>query len=147
MKSAIKEIQDLLENALGNVVPVKETIQVSKPSPKIQADYITPVALTIYNKHKKDGCFGHASPKALADAIHSHIPPSPIIDRVEVAKNGFINIFLNLGHLSSTISQICRLNGLSVDLGSPPERVLVDFSSPNIAKDCLLYTSPSPRDS
>lgn len=56
-----------------------------------------------------------------------------MIEKLEVAGAGFINIFLNKSYALEALSAVLK-NGVQ-----PPhcqkQRVLVDFSSPNIAKE------------
>ena len=50
--------------------------------------------------------FGMA-PRKIADAILLHIPADGIIDRVEIAGPGFINIFLSTAYFSSVVMAAC----------------------------------------
>lgn len=58
----------------------------------------------------------------------------PIIKHVEIAGPGFINIFINPTYLSDCIVQI--LNDPMLGVPKPPkQRIIIDFSSPNTAKE------------
>lgn len=74
-------------------------------------------------------------PKELASSIASHVDRGELIDRLEIAGPGFINIFLRPSFLAQEIDELL----LSDRLGVPPltkkEKVIVEFSSPNIAKE------------
>lgn len=76
---------------------------------------------------------GPIGPKDIADAISKNIPVNHLIESVNTAPNGFINIKIATGPLIQTIASIAR-DGIQ-----PPSvtklNVLVDFSSPNIAKE------------
>lgn len=76
---------------------------------------------------------GSISPKDIADAISKCIPTNKLIESVNTAPNGFININLAVAAIVATIADITT-NGVK-----PPNvkkrNVLVDFSSPNIAKE------------
>lgn len=62
-----------------------------------------------------------------------NLPASPIVEKCDVAGAGFINIFLSRTYAANAITTILR------DGVQPPvtkrKRVVVDFSSPNIAKE------------
>ena len=134
MKSLTGALRDLISSAVCKSVPVSETPLVTPAAAKFHMDFVCPVALTIYNKHKSSGCFGLASSKDLAALIHSHLPSHPLVSNIEVASNGFLNIYLNADYLSSQVTNISR-GSLSPDLSILPQKIIVDFSSPNIAKE------------
>jgi arginyl-tRNA synthetase len=134
MKSLTSILRELISSAVSKSVPVSETPMVTPAASKFNMDFVCPVALTIYNKHKSSGCFGIPNQKDLAALIHSHISPHPIVSNIEVASNGFLNIYLNAEYLASQVTSVARGN-LILDLQVAPIKVLVDFSSPNIAKE------------
>ncbi|CAN0368063.1 unnamed protein product, partial [Scytosiphon promiscuus] len=74
-----------------------------------------------------------SNPMAAASAILAVLPESPVIESASVAPGGFINIRLRPAFINRGIAKIVK-NG-----PAPPEhepsRVMVDFSSPNIAKE------------
>lgn len=88
-------------------------------------------ALPIANMFKQLG--QKSPPRDIANKIVAHVSPSPIIEKLEVAGAGFINVFLSKAYVTEKISLILK-NGIQ-----PPfcakQRVLVDFSSPNVAKE------------
>ena len=79
------------------------------------------------------GYAGPKSPKDIADLICRNIPTNPIVESAVPAPNGFINVKISAQTIVSSLA------GIVADGVSPPSipklRVLVDFSSPNIAKD------------
>ena len=70
-----------------------------------------------------------ANPRELAQSIVNALDdPEDMIDRMEVAGPGFINIYLSASWLASHLTQA----------SSPPQNddvVVVDYSSPNLAKE------------
>jgi len=74
-----------------------------------------------------------ASPFAVAEAVAAAVPKSALVGRLEVAKAGFINIYLDSRYLSARMTSIAK-EGLKPP-SVPKQRVLVDYSSPNIAKE------------
>ena len=134
MKSLIGVLKELITQATQASIPVLEEAVVTPAAAKFNMDFVSPVALTIFNKQKSSGCFGLANSKELATRIHSNIQPHPLVSSIEIANNGFLNIFINSDYLSNQITELARGN-LSLDLGRNPLKILVDFSSPNIAKE------------
>lgn len=72
------------------------------------------------------------NPRAVAEKIVSSVPKTNLIEKLEIAGPGFINIFLNRADI---VARVCEL---LTDGVKPPKvvkkRVVVDYSSPNIAK-------------
>ena len=62
-------------------------------------------------------------------------PDSTMISKMEIAGPGFINIFLTPEFLSSEINKVLHDPRLGVPPPHPKERIIVEFSSPNIAKE------------
>ena len=79
-------------------------------------------------------CLGRSkSPKEVADDIVRAVAPKDFIEKLSTAPNGFINIAISSKLLVSTLSNIVT-TGVKPPK-SAPLRMLVDFSSPNIAKE------------
>jgi arginyl-tRNA synthetase len=76
---------------------------------------------------------GPKSPKDLATAIVNALPQNSVISETSVAPNGFINMKVATPILAQTLANIVSL-GLRPP-GGPKLKILVDFSSPNIAKE------------
>ncbi|MBS0648036.1 MAG: arginine--tRNA ligase [Verrucomicrobia bacterium] len=58
-----------------------------------------------------------------------------MIAKMEIAGPGFINIFLDTQFLSSEINKVLQDVRLGIPLPHPRRKVIVEFSSPNIAKE------------
>jgi arginyl-tRNA synthetase len=72
-------------------------------------------------------------PREVAAAIVQQLPEGGWIERAEVAGPGFINVWISKAELGQALETM-----LVGDLGlrtSSPERVVVDYSSPNVAKE------------
>lgn len=79
-------------------------------------------------------------PRDLATLIVQNIDPndkdgSPIIDKLEIAGPGFINITLSPAFLSKKLDAILFTPHLNVTLPQHKQRIIVEFSSPNTAKE------------
>jgi arginyl-tRNA synthetase len=88
-------------------------------------DFATSVALRLAKSARR-------SPRDLAQAIVAALPPSPLVERAEVAGAGFINFFLTPKAYASELARILELGDRygrsTVGHG---ERVLVEFVSAN----------------
>lgn len=76
---------------------------------------------------------GKKSPQEVAKAIIENVPKNQIIQKMDVAGPGFINIHLERKNICKILDKILK------DKVNPPgvghkKRVVIDFSSPNIAK-------------
>lgn len=74
------------------------------------------------------------SPRDVANNIMSKVEESALVSKLEVAGAGFVNIYLKREFARETLSNLVKAGNVS-----PPNtkklRVIVDFSSPNIAKE------------
>lgn len=61
--------------------------------------------------------------------------PTSMIAKMEIAGPGFINIFLHPQFLSDEITQLLHDPRLGVPAPTHPLRIIVEFSSPNVAKE------------
>ena len=75
------------------------------------------------------------SPRDVASAIVDHLDLSGIADPPEVAGPGFLNIRLLAGYLGAKAGDIVSDDRLGVRTAPVPEKVVVDYSQPNVAKE------------
>ena len=76
-----------------------------------------------------------AKPRDIAAKIVEHLDLDGIAETIEIAGPGFINIHLNPTWLANNLSQALSQPTLSVEPVTEPETVVVDYSSPNLAKE------------
>jgi arginyl-tRNA synthetase len=78
------------------------------------------------------------NPRAVAEAILAALPPSPLISETSLAGPGFINIKLNVNWLEQHVTAMMA-NPAHLRAWTPADvvgkKVIVDFSSPNVAKE------------
>ncbi|RXN11590.1 arginine--tRNA cytoplasmic [Labeo rohita] len=74
------------------------------------------------------------SPREIAEKIVQNIPNNELIERTEIAGPGFINIHLKRIFVSKLLSNLL-VNGVQPPSLKKKKKVVVDFSSPNIAKE------------
>eukprot|EP00951_Prasinocladus_malaysianus_P014248 scaffold108268_cov42-Prasinocladus_malaysianus.AAC.2 len=85
------------------------------------------------------------NPRAVAEAILAAVPENDIILELSLAGPGFINIKLkqdwmtdriySMLKLSTEMAWACTQNGIETWAPAVKKRVVVDFSSPNVAKE------------
>lgn len=80
------------------------------------------------------------NPRAVAEQIVSQLDKNdtmgrPLIAQLEIAGAGFINVTLDKAYLESGIALMSNDSRLGIELPPHPQKVIIDFSSPNIAKE------------
>ncbi|MEH2068901.1 MAG: arginine--tRNA ligase [Nostoc sp.] len=121
------QFEQALMAAFGTDFAKIDPILVPASNPKF-GDYQANVALSLSKKLGKQ-------PRLIASSIVEKLDVSEICEPPEIAGPGFINLKLKTAYLEA------QLNGIQADprLGIPttktPQREIVDFSSPNIAKE------------
>lgn len=130
----LDELRNVFEIAISSAYPdLKEApiaITLSGNNPKF-GDYQCNSAMGISNLLKSKGV--KTNPREVANNILNKTPSSPLIERIEVAGAGYLNIYLNKQFAEQVLMCVLR-HGVK----PPPvkrEKVIVDFSSPNIAKE------------
>lgn len=74
------------------------------------------------------------NPRETADKIIKYLPANDLIEKTDIAGPGFINIHLRKDFVSKQLSKVL-VNGVQPPLIGEKKKVVVDFSSPNIAKE------------
>jgi arginyl-tRNA synthetase len=92
------------------------------------ADFQVNAALALGNRLKR-------SPRDVAGSIVHHIPSNDVIERIEVAGPGFINVWFSAGYLSREIARMAADDNLGLSARAASDVVVIDYSSPNVAKE------------
>jgi arginyl-tRNA synthetase len=96
------------------------------------ADYQANVAMALGKRLKKP-------PREVAAAIAAALPVTPggdgLLAKVEVAGPGFVNVTLGDAYLARELAETAQDRALGVRPAAAPETVVVDYSSPNVAKE------------
>ncbi|KFO34157.1 arginine--tRNA ligase, cytoplasmic [Fukomys damarensis] len=74
------------------------------------------------------------NPREIAENITKHLPKNDYIEKVEIAGPGFINVHLRKDFVSEQLTKLL-MNGVQLPAVGENKKVVVDFSSPNIAKE------------
>lgn len=103
------------------------SISVDHSSSQQFGDYTSNIAMRLAKQQKKN-------PIEIAQEITKHIQSDSIIEKVEVMKPGFINIWIQKNYLFNQVEQFANEK---IDLTLPQNKdtkIIVEYSSPNIAK-------------
>lgn len=134
----LKEVEEVFRVALAKAFPGVDAAPMISPNrPKDQkyGDYQCNNAMKLFNQLKgQEGC--PKNPRAIGQAILEALPSTRLISETPtMAGPGFINIRINHDYISSRISDMLKtgMEGWAPRL--PFKRAVVDFSSPNVAKE------------
>lgn len=75
------------------------------------------------------------NPRELAAKVVAALPAAALIDRVEIAGPGFINIFLNDAWLAENAGNFNTAPDELIGRVDRPQKIVVDYSGPNLAKE------------
>ena len=96
------------------------------------ADYQCNSAMKIAGELKALG--QKANPTEVANKIVAKLEPNDLIEKCEISGPGFINIYLSKKFAQTELKKIVS-NGVKAPFVGAKKRVVIDFSSPNIAKE------------
>lgn len=122
-----QKLAQALAAAFGTEYTGIDPILVTASNPKF-GDFQANVALSL---SKKLGM----QPRAIASAIVEKLDISDICEPPEIAGPGFINLKLQTSYLEAQLNAIKTDSRLGVPKAKNPQKEIVDFSSPNIAKE------------
>ncbi len=128
-------IQQLLEQAIvslqtQNILPenIQPRIAIDRTKDKSHGDFANNLALMLAKPAKQN-------PRALAELITKNMPASDLITKTEIAGPGFINFFINPNFLEKQIDNAFADAKLNVESVAKPQTIVIDYSSPNLAKE------------
>ncbi|AKG21730.1 arginine--tRNA ligase [Calothrix sp. 336/3] len=121
------KLSQALVGAFGEEFATVDPILVAASNPKF-GDYQANVALSLSKKLGQQ-------PRAIAQAITDKLDVTDICEQPEIAGPGFINLRLKTDYLQAQLNSIQADPRLGVAVAKHPQREIVDFSSPNIAKE------------
>ena len=126
MSPLSESIKALFQAALHNVAPdIPLAVVLERPRQSGHGEYASTLALQLAKAMGRP-------PRELAQRIIDALPPSTLVETVEVAGPGFINVFLTAAAKQSVVSDVLRAEGRwgSVDTGRG-RHVQVEFVSSN----------------
>ncbi|HIJ67732.1 MAG TPA: arginine--tRNA ligase, partial [Planctomycetes bacterium] len=130
MKSVIDILEERITAAMAAAGGTEDCAAIVRPAtdPKF-GDYQANGVMALAKKLK-------TNPRKLAEQVVGKLDVSDICEPVEIAGPGFINLRLRTDYLAP---QLLEINAdtrerLAIDKIDSPKTIVVDFSSPNIAK-------------
>ncbi len=120
-------VKDTLVAAFGDELAETDPLVAATNNPKF-GDYQSNVALSLPKKLKQ-------SPRAIAEKIVEHLPVNDIWETPQIAGPGFINFMIKPTYLATLLNEIRTDRNLGIEKVQPASKIVVDFSSPNIAKE------------
>ncbi|WP_194844203.1 arginine--tRNA ligase [Candidatus Clavichlamydia salmonicola] len=75
------------------------------------------------------------SPRDIAQLLVSQLQLDPVFEKIEIAGPGFINIVFSLDFLGDYLKELIKGLHFQGFRTNKPEKIIVEFSSPNIAKE------------
>ncbi|NJN74251.1 MAG: arginine--tRNA ligase [Limnothrix sp. RL_2_0] len=131
MQSILFQLQnavaDALVKAFGEGHQNTEAFVNQASNPKF-GDYQSNVALSLTKILKKN-------PREIAQTIIDNLDLDEMCETPAIAGPGFINFTLKPSYLEALIKELQNDDRLGIEPVDAPQKVVVDFSSPNIAKE------------
>jgi arginyl-tRNA synthetase len=124
-----KQIESKLHAAVRDVLPDADlaTVLVRPcPDPKF-GDYQTAALMGLAKQRK-------LNPRQVATDVLARLDVADVCEKVEIAGAGFLNFRLKTDALASALSDALEKEDLFLERAAQPRTVVVDFSSPNVAK-------------
>ena len=121
----------LLEHALGEAIKKLDLdpslAQITPTNNQRFGDYQTNAALIAAKELK-------SNPRDLANQLIAELDLEDYCDPPEVAGAGFINFRLKKNFLEQQVASLLHDPRLGIPLSASPRTIVIDFSSPNVAK-------------
>jgi arginyl-tRNA synthetase len=92
------------------------------------ADFQANVALSLAKRL-------HRAPRDVAAELAGHLAATDVLGNVEVSGPGFINLTLRDDWIAAQATDLLHDPRLGVPLAEPAQKVVVDYSGPNVAKE------------
>ncbi|MBO9998450.1 MAG: arginine--tRNA ligase [Cyanobacteria bacterium SID2] len=131
MSSILEQLRTRFDRSLvaafGDDLAGTDPLIAPTNNPKF-GDYQANVAMSLAKRLKQ-------KPRDIAQQIIDRLEVSDLCEPPEIAGPGFINLRLKPQFLQSKLQQMYASDRLGVEPVEHPQKVIVDFSSPNIAKE------------
>ncbi|KAG8084889.1 hypothetical protein GUJ93_ZPchr0010g11069 [Zizania palustris] len=132
--SVKQQLSKLVISSLRTTVPEVDVEPMVEVCTGKFGDYQCNNAMGLWSRVKGSGT-SFKNPNAIGQAIAKNLPPSDIIESMSVAGPGFVNIVLSNSWVAKRIQDML-VNGIKTWAPIlPVKKAVLDFSSPNIAKE------------
>jgi len=117
------------DGAFPSLEGVDELLAMVRPSqdPKF-GDYQANFAMALGKRLDKP-------PRDVAEQVKARLQVDDLCESVEVAGPGFINLRLKTEWLAAAVQRALACPRLDVEPAEPPKKYVIDYSSPNVAKE------------
>ncbi|NBV21062.1 MAG: arginine--tRNA ligase [Proteobacteria bacterium] len=122
-------LQARLQAAVRTVLPDAETAAILvRPCPDARhGDYQSNALIAVAKQRK-------LNPRQLAEQVKAALDVADVCDAVDIAGPGFLNFRVRPAALAATLQAAGRGEHLFYAAAAQPRTVVIDFSSPNVAK-------------
>jgi len=125
-------VLDWLRNAFATATPAGGAPEVFAGAVRVSTD-------PKFGDYQANGCMGLAkalkkNPRELAHQVSAKVVLSPVAGEPEVAGPGFLNVRLNDAWIAETLQELIADDRLGIEPISPAKTIVIDYSSPNVAK-------------
>jgi arginyl-tRNA synthetase len=127
MNDLKQDLELVITDAVRAVVPdcADTPVALDRPKQAAHGDYASNVALALAKRAKRN-------PRELAQALVAALPASPLIERVEIAGAGFINVFVTPTARQAIVARVLtERSDFGRSQAHAGERVMVEFVSAN----------------
>jgi arginyl-tRNA synthetase len=129
MQPLRQQIEDRLKTALRHLSPDDAVDPMLRPTQDAAfGDYQANCAMGLKQKLK-------ANPRAIAERIIAALVIDDLCETPTIGGPGFINLKLRPAVVANAVASLIGDERLGIERAAKPQRVFVDFSSPNLAKE------------
>jgi len=128
IESLLKGAVQTLKQAGQLADDLDARIQVTDTKDKAHGDLATNLAMMLTNPAGKN-------PREVAEMIIAALPESSQVEKTEIAGPGFINFFIRSDAITSMLDTMLANEHPGVQKAREPQTIVVDYSSPNLAKE------------
>ncbi len=122
------QLSQIISNALKKAKIDAEEVIINEAGRAQFGDYQYNGAMALAKKLGQN-------PREIATKIASHIPIGEMIAKCEVAGPGFVNIWLDEEWIANKSKELIDDKRLGIENTTNPSTIVVDYSSPNMAKE------------
>ncbi len=125
-------IIDNLKQAGDIAADLNVRIMVENTKDKSHGDYATNLAMLLAKPLKK-------KPVEIAKMLQENFGTDEKIAKTEIAGPGFLNFYVNTDFLAQQINALVQDPRYGVNKTTTPQTVVIDYSSPNVAKEMAVH--------
>jgi arginyl-tRNA synthetase len=133
MQGIIQQLRQAFEQAIRTALGVEADPQVTASTSDKFGDYQANAAMSLARELSAAG--RKTSPRTVAEQIVGKLQLGGIASEVSIAGPGFINIRLSPDWLAARLAEAAADKRLATWPAERPLRVVLDYSSPNVAKE------------